>query len=83
VLIPHEVEGRTPTPLAGRSAAGAIAALLMRVRARLRVEYLLTLQGDEPPTALPLDPPQMSGDDRGRTVPTSTAICLQLLRRAE
>jgi serine/threonine-protein kinase RsbT len=51
-LVDHEVEGLGTGLLAERagSTAGAIAAQLNRTRARLRVEYLLALEGTEPPT---------------------------------
>lgn len=52
LLVAHEVEGRDTGSLAGelRSTPGAVAAQLNRSRAKLRVEYLLELDGD-PPTA--------------------------------
>lgn len=52
LLIAHEVEGVRATELAGRSGAtpAALAARLHRLRARLRVEYLLAAGGAEPPT---------------------------------
>ena len=52
VLLAHEVSGRDTRSLAHetRSTAGAVAAQLKRTRARLRVEYLLALEGAEPPT---------------------------------
>jgi RNA polymerase sigma factor (sigma-70 family) len=52
-LVAHEVEGMDTTALAASrdSTPGAVAAQLSRARARLRVEYLLELQQDEPPTA--------------------------------
>jgi RNA polymerase sigma factor (sigma-70 family) len=51
-LLAHEVHGRDTRSLAGEqgSTAGAVAAQLNRSRARLRVEYLLALEGTEPPT---------------------------------
>ena len=51
-LLAHEVAGQGTRKLAedlGLS-AGAVAAQLNRTRARLRVEYLLVLEGIEPPT---------------------------------
>jgi len=52
LLVAHEVEGRDTGSLAGelRSTPGAVASQLNRSRAKLRVEYLLELDGD-PPTA--------------------------------
>jgi serine/threonine-protein kinase RsbT len=52
-LVAHEVEGIDTTALAASrdSTPGAVAAQLSRARARLRVEYLLELEQDEPPTA--------------------------------
>jgi serine/threonine-protein kinase RsbT len=52
ILLAHEVGGIATQSLADDSAstAGAIAAQLKRTRARLRVEYLLALEGAEPPT---------------------------------
>jgi RNA polymerase sigma factor (sigma-70 family) len=52
-LVAHEVEGTDTTTLAASrdSTPGAVAAQLSRARARLRVEYLLELEQDEPPTA--------------------------------
>lgn len=52
VLVGHVVEGRDTASLAGElnSTPGAVAAQLARSRAKLRVEYLLMLEG-EPPTA--------------------------------
>jgi RNA polymerase sigma factor (sigma-70 family) len=51
-LLAHEVEGQDTRSLAADlgSTAGAVAARLNRTRARLRVEYLLALDGIEPPT---------------------------------
>jgi serine/threonine-protein kinase RsbT len=51
-LVDHEVAGLGTGLLAERagSTAGAIAAQLNRTRARLRVEYLLALEGVDPPT---------------------------------
>jgi serine/threonine-protein kinase RsbT len=51
-LLAHEVSGQDTRSLAGElgSTAGAVAAQLNRTRARLRVEYLLALEQDEPPT---------------------------------
>jgi serine/threonine-protein kinase RsbT len=51
-LIDHEVTGLGTGHLAEQagSTAGAIAAQLNRTRARLRVEYLLALEGTDPPT---------------------------------
>ena len=52
VLVGHVVQGRDTASLAGElgSTPGAVAAQLARSRAKLRVEYLLALEG-EPPTA--------------------------------
>jgi len=52
MLLAHEVLGQATSELAAEhhSSAGAIAAQLNRTRARLRVEYLLTVEGAEPPT---------------------------------
>jgi RNA polymerase sigma factor (sigma-70 family) len=52
VLLAHEVRGQDTRSLAeaAGSTAGAVAAQLKRTRARLRVEYLLALEGAEPPT---------------------------------
>jgi serine/threonine-protein kinase RsbT len=52
LLLAHEVNGRDTRSLAGEqgSTAGAVAAQLNRIRARLRVEYLLALDNAEPPT---------------------------------
>jgi RNA polymerase sigma factor (sigma-70 family) len=51
-LVAHEVSGQDTRSLATElnSSAGAVAAQLNRSRARLRVEYLLALDGVEPPT---------------------------------
>ncbi len=51
-LLAHEVAGQDTRSLAGElgSTAGAVAASLNRSRARLRVEYLLAVEGIEPPT---------------------------------
>jgi RNA polymerase sigma factor (sigma-70 family) len=51
-LVAHEVEGTDTSTLAASrdSTPGAVAAQLSRARARLRVEYLLELEQDEPPT---------------------------------
>ena len=51
-LLDHEVGGTDTKTLArdSGSTAGAVAAQLNRTRSRLRVEYLLALQGVEPPT---------------------------------
>ena len=52
MLLAHEVLGQGTHELAADygSSAGAIAAQLNRTRARLRVEYLLTVEQAEPPT---------------------------------
>ena len=52
ILLAHEVSGQDTRSLAQDlgSTAGAVAAQLNRTRARLRVEYLLTLERTEPPT---------------------------------
>jgi len=51
-LIAHEVSGQDTRSIAEESGstAGAVAARLNRTRARMRVEYLLALEGVEPPT---------------------------------
>jgi len=51
-LVAHELEGTDTSTLAASrdSTPGAVAAQLSRARARLRVEYLLELEQDEPPT---------------------------------
>ena len=51
VLVAHEAEGRSLASLARErgTTAGALAARVHRLRARLRTEYLLALE-DEPPT---------------------------------
>jgi len=51
-LLEHEVSGKGTRTLAEESGStsGAIAARLNRTRARLRVEYLLALDGTEPPS---------------------------------
>ena len=51
-LLAHEVDGQATRSLAEElgSTAGAVAAQLNRTRARLRVEYLLALEGVKPPT---------------------------------
>lgn len=51
-LLAHEVAGHGTQTLAMElgSTAGAVAAQLNRTRARMRVEYLLALDGSEPPT---------------------------------
>lgn len=50
-LIEHELAGTDTGSLAAATGttAGAVAAQLSRTRAKLRVEYLLALQGQEPP----------------------------------
>lgn len=52
LLLAHEVLGQDTGSLAVEvgSSAGAVAAQLNRTRARLRVEYLLSLERSEPPT---------------------------------
>jgi serine/threonine-protein kinase RsbT len=52
VLVAHEVDGRDTKSLAAdfKSTPGAVAAQLARSRAKLRVEYLIELEG-EPPSA--------------------------------
>ncbi|WP_404384825.1 sigma-70 family RNA polymerase sigma factor [Knoellia locipacati] len=52
ILLAHEVSGQPTQTLADEtgSTAGAVAAQLKRTRARLRVEYVLALEGVEPPT---------------------------------
>lgn len=51
-LLDHEVAGRDTRSMANDTgtSAGAVAAQLHRTRARLRVEYLLALELDPPPT---------------------------------
>jgi serine/threonine-protein kinase RsbT len=51
-LIAHEVSGQDTRSIAEEcgATAGAVAARLNRTRARMRVEYLLALEGAEPPT---------------------------------
>ena len=51
-LLAHEVSGQDTRSIAEEcgSTAGAMAARLHRMRARMRVEYLLALEGTEPPT---------------------------------
>jgi RNA polymerase sigma factor (sigma-70 family) len=51
-LLAHEVQGADTRSLAEDlgSTAGAVAAQLNRTRARLRVEYLLALEGVDPPS---------------------------------
>lgn len=51
LLLEHEAEGRSLATLAQQrgTTAGALAARIHRLRARLRAEYLLALE-DEPPT---------------------------------
>jgi RNA polymerase sigma factor (sigma-70 family) len=51
-LLAHEVSGQDTRSLATElnSSPGAVAAQLNRTRARLRVEYLLALDNNEPPT---------------------------------
>ena len=53
LLLAHEVTGQDTRSLAEElgSTAGAVAAQLNRIRARLRVEYLLAADNVEPPTA--------------------------------
>jgi serine/threonine-protein kinase RsbT len=51
-LVAHEIEGLGTAALARRwdTSPGAVAAQLNRARAKLRVEYLLHVHGDHPPT---------------------------------
>ena len=51
-LLAHEVEGRGTAALAREwdTSPGAVAAQLNRARAKLRVEYLLEVDGSSPPT---------------------------------
>jgi serine/threonine-protein kinase RsbT len=53
-LLAHEVDGEDMASLATDlgSTPGAVAARLLRARARLRVEYLLEMDGRDPPTPL-------------------------------
>jgi RNA polymerase sigma factor (sigma-70 family) len=52
LLVAHEVDGEATAALAERwgTNAGAVAARLARIRAKLRVEYLLVHEAVEPPT---------------------------------
>ena len=52
LLVAHEVDGETTATLASQrgTTAGAVAAQLARIRAQLRVEYLLVHESVEPPT---------------------------------
>jgi serine/threonine-protein kinase RsbT len=52
LLLAHELHGQDTATLAAgeRSTPGAIAARLSRTRAKLRVEFLLAQERDEPPT---------------------------------
>jgi RNA polymerase sigma factor (sigma-70 family) len=52
VLVAHEIHGQTTAALAEdqESTPGAVAAQLARVRAKLRVEYVLSRERLEPPT---------------------------------
>lgn len=52
-LVAHELEGEGTASLATTlgSTPGAVAVALSRARAKLRVEYLLALEGVEPPTS--------------------------------
>ena len=52
LLVAHEIDGRDTSSLATDrgSTPGAVAAQLSRSRAKLRVEYLLALDGRPPPT---------------------------------
>lgn len=54
LLVAHEVAGTSTAELAAQqnSTPGAVAARLHRLRSRLRVEYLLTLEQSEPPSDL-------------------------------
>ena len=97
LLLAHEVAGQDTRALADHlgSTPGAVAAQLNRTRARLRVGYLLALEGDRTPTAqcravlLALS----SGDrrrqrdiDTGRHLvdcPFCTRLSEQLLRRGQ
>ena len=51
-VVSHEVHGERTASLAARSEStpGAVAVRLAETRAKLRVDYLLALQGREPPT---------------------------------
>ena len=51
-LLAHEVSGQDTRSLAEElgSSAGTVAGRLSRTRARMRVEYLLALEGADPPT---------------------------------
>jgi serine/threonine-protein kinase RsbT len=53
LLVAHEIHGESTASLAASrdTTPGAVAAHLARIRARLRVEYLLIHEGLEPPTA--------------------------------
>lgn len=52
LLVAHEVYGETTATLAEKreSTPGAVAAQLARIRAKVRVEYLIAHEGVEPPT---------------------------------
>ena len=52
ILVAHEVRGTDTATLAAAldSTPGAVAGQLSRARARLRVEFLIAQNGDEPPT---------------------------------
>lgn len=52
-LVAHELEGEGTASLATTlgSTPGAVAVALSRARAKLRVEYLLALEGGQPPTS--------------------------------
>jgi RNA polymerase sigma factor (sigma-70 family) len=52
LLVAHEIHGETTAALAEKrgSTPGAVAAQLARIRARLRVEYLLIHESVDPPT---------------------------------
>jgi RNA polymerase sigma factor (sigma-70 family) len=70
ILLAHEVEGTDTATLAASrgSTPGAIAAQLSRTRSRLRVEFLVTQGGTEPPTdrCRPVLVALSSGDRRRR-----------------
>lgn len=70
ILLAHEVDGTDTATLAADrgSTPGAIAAQLSRTRSRLRVEYLVTQSGSEPPTdrCRPVLVAVSSGDRRRR-----------------
>ena len=71
ILISHEVMGVDTKTIASEhdSTPGAVAVRLARLRARLRVDYLLALRKDEPPTTTcrPILIAMSAGDKRRQT----------------